>query len=127
MQALQALKGVGPIVATTILAEVGDFSRGRSRQRAAADERRVAPVILDPFARLAWRQRGRASTRARTLCRSSPLSRVDVERCSRMIQPRRRTRRHHVDAPDSPDMLCPTCSIRWRERDVELREELSTP
>ncbi|WP_244547168.1 transposase [Bradyrhizobium sp. Gha] len=27
MQALQALKGVGPIVAATILAEVGDFSR----------------------------------------------------------------------------------------------------
>jgi transposase len=27
MQALQALKGVGPIVAATVLAEVGDFSR----------------------------------------------------------------------------------------------------
>ena len=27
MQALQALKGVGPVVAATILAEVGDFSR----------------------------------------------------------------------------------------------------
>jgi transposase len=27
MQALQALKGVGPVVAATIIAEVGDFSR----------------------------------------------------------------------------------------------------
>jgi transposase len=27
MRALQALKGVGPVVAATIIAEVGDFSR----------------------------------------------------------------------------------------------------
>jgi transposase len=36
MQALQALKGVGPVVAATIIAEVGDFSRfGHPRQLVA--------------------------------------------------------------------------------------------